>query len=112
MDEFGLSAKARVELLFDEDNNIKKVQAIEIRTWKNPDGMLERLKSLICPILEDSDMSIDENTVILRDLNINSYDVVELVCDLEEEFDIRIPDKKIKTFVTVGDIIRYIEEKK
>ena len=74
--------------------------------------MLEKLQKMIYPILENKDTIIDENTVILRDLKINSYDIVDLICDLEDEFDISIPDKKIKTFVTIGDIIKYIEENK
>lgn len=72
--------------------------------------MLERIVRHIYPILSDKDIIINESTVILKDLNINSYDIVELICTLEEEFDISVPDKKIKTFVTIGDIIKYIEE--
>lgn len=71
--------------------------------------MLEKIKKLIYPVIDNKDVIIDENTVILKDLNINSYDIVELICVLEEEFDISVPDKKIKSLVTVGDIIRYIE---
>lgn len=74
--------------------------------------MLDRLKKLIYPVLENKEIVISEDTVILRDLGINSYDIVELVCVLEDEFDIAIPDKKIKSFVTVGDIIKFIEEQK
>ncbi len=72
--------------------------------------MLERLKNLIYPIISNKEITIDENTVILKDLDINSYDIVEFICVLEEEFDISVPDKKIKSFVTIGDIIKYIEE--
>ncbi len=72
--------------------------------------MLERLKNLIYPIISNKDITIDENTVILKELDINSYDIVEFICILEEEFDISVPDKKIKSLVTIGDIIKYIEE--
>ena len=52
-DEFGIEAKARVKLLFDENNNVKDVQAIEIKTWKNPDGMIERLQNVYgCEAIE------------------------------------------------------------
>ncbi len=71
--------------------------------------MLERLNKLVHPILGDKSISLHEDTVILRDLGINSYDVVELICLVEDEFDISIPDKKIKTFITIGDLIKYIE---
>ena len=71
--------------------------------------MLEKIKELICPIVSNKDVVIDENTVILKDLDINSYDIVELICVLEDEFDVSIPDKKIKTLATIGDVIEYIE---
>ncbi len=44
--EFGLDAKATVWIDTDGENKIKGVRAIEIRTWKNPDGMTERLKEI------------------------------------------------------------------
>lgn len=72
--------------------------------------MLEKIKSLIYPVLTDKNVTIDENTVIMRDLGINSYDVVELICVLEDEFDISVPDKKIKSFITIADIMKFIEE--
>lgn len=74
--------------------------------------MLEKIKELIYPVINNKDAVIDENTVILKDLDINSYDIVELICALEDEFDVSVPDKKIKTLVTVGDIIRFIESQK
>lgn len=44
--EFGIDAEAIVEIEIDENHNIKGVEAIEIKTWKNPDGMLDRLKNI------------------------------------------------------------------
>ena len=44
--EFGLKAEALVDIDIDENHNIKGVEAIEIRTWKNPDGMVDRLKDI------------------------------------------------------------------
>ena len=46
MDEFGIEAKAMVQIETDKNHNVKAVQAIRIKTWKNPDGMIERLKSI------------------------------------------------------------------
>lgn len=46
LEEFGVEAKAVVEIDVDENRDIKGVRAIEIRTWENPDGMIERLKNI------------------------------------------------------------------
>jgi acyl carrier protein len=49
---------------------------------------------------------------IIEDLKADSLDVVELVMELEDEFDITIPDDDYEKLKTVGDAIRYIDEKK
>lgn len=46
LDEFGVEAEATVEIDVDEEHNIKGVRAIRIKTWKNPDGLEERLKDV------------------------------------------------------------------
>ena len=45
------------------------------------------------------------------DLGADSLDTVELVMALEEEFGIEIPDEDAEKIQTVGDAIRYVEEK-
>lgn len=54
-------------------------------------------------------------TTSLQDLAIDSLGMVEVVFDLEERFDIQLPDsssiaERFKTFGTPGDIIRAVEE--
>lgn len=45
-DEFNLSADVSVELGINENHSITDVHAICIKTWKNPPGMLERIKEI------------------------------------------------------------------
>lgn len=47
---------------------------------------------------------------ILLDLSDDELDFVELLMAFEEEFEIEIPDEDAEDFVTVGDIIEYIED--
>ena len=70
--------------------------------------MLEKLKEIIKEHT-GSDIDITENTVLLTDLGMSSFDLVQLVCAVEDEFDIEIPDREIKNFKTVGDVIGFIE---
>lgn len=44
--EFVIEAEALVEIDIDESHNIKGIEAIEIKTWKNPDGMVDRLRNI------------------------------------------------------------------
>ncbi len=45
------------------------------------------------------------------DLKADSLDLVELVMEFEEEFDITIPDDDYEKIKTVGDAVKYIQEK-
>ena len=51
-------------------------------------------------------------TEIEDDIGLDSLDKVELCMELEEEFDINIPDEDMDKFVTVGDIIEFVEKAK
>lgn len=72
--------------------------------------MLEKLIDIVNPFLENPSIEINENTVLLTDLGLNSFDLAELVCVIEDEFDIEIPDKMIKKLITVQDVMDCIED--
>lgn len=73
--------------------------------------MLEQIERIIREYTEDNSISINENTVLIADLGFNSLDLVNLACNVEDEFDIEIPDRAIKDFKTVGDVMAFIENK-
>ncbi len=73
--------------------------------------MLDILKKILNETAGlDKDISLGMDTIISRDLKINSLEMVSLVCAVEDEFDIEIDDKDIKSIVTIGDLITYIEK--
>ena len=62
-------------------------------------------------------LGVDEENVTMEatfvdDLAADSLDIVELVMTIEEEFDLEIPDSDAEKIVTVGDVVKYIEEHK
>ncbi len=62
-------------------------------------------------------LELDDNYVrpeheIVRDLNADSIDVIEILIELEEEFDIEISDDEGLSCVTVGDLVALVERKK
>lgn len=52
---------------------------------------------------------ITNDSILRRDLKINSYDFIQVICAIEDEFDIEIPDKDLTSLITVGDVVEYIE---
>ncbi len=54
---------------------------------------------------------ITDDTHFVNDLQSDSLDLAELVIDLEEEFDLSISDEEAQGLETVGQAIKYIEEK-
>ena len=74
--------------------------------------ILEKVKDLIADQLDVADKdSITEGSSITDDLGADSLDVVDLVLALEDEFGIEIPEDEVENIKTVGDIIKYIEDK-
>lgn len=71
--------------------------------------MLERLSKLVHNQTGDNSIEITRESVLLADLGMNSFDLVNLVCEVEDEFGVEIPDRIIGTFKTVGDVIDYIK---
>lgn len=74
--------------------------------------MLSKLQSFVLEVSEDKDLVITEESRLLTDLKLNSLDLINLVCVVEDEFDIEIPDKKLKSLVTIKDVIDFIESQK
>ena len=71
--------------------------------------MLERLTNIILQHTEEKTIVLTEDSVLLADTGMSSFDLIQMVGDVEDEFDVEIPDKALKTFKTVGDVIRFIE---
>nr|WP_305874159.1 acyl carrier protein [Helicobacter pylori] len=46
----------------------------------------------------------------VKDLGVDSLDIVELIMALEERFGIEIPDEQAEKIVNVDDVMRYIEK--
>lgn len=73
-------------------------------------SMLEKLTEIIRENTGDYNLVINENTVLIADLELSSLDLLNLVCLVEDEFDIEIPDRMVKDFKTVGDVMTFIEK--
>ena len=71
----------------------------------------DKVKKIIVDQLDVEEDKVTEAASITDDLGADSLDVVDLVMSFEEEFDIEIPDDQVEKIKTVGDIVKFIEEK-
>ena len=71
--------------------------------------MLDKVISIISEYQDIPADTIHADSHLVNDLGFTSYDVVSLIGKFEDEFDIEVPDRKIKLMKTVDDIVKFIE---
>jgi acyl carrier protein len=70
-----------------------------------------KVKELIVQQLVVSESEVVPEAKFIDDLGADSLDLVELVMALEDEYGIEIPDEDAEKIVTVGDALKYIQER-
>ena len=70
----------------------------------------ERVVEVISEQFGVSKDQVKPETSFINDLGADSLDIVEMVMELEEEFDINIPDDASEKIQTVGQAVEYIEK--
>ncbi len=73
--------------------------------------MIERLQDVFNRVTDRTDIVITKKTKLRnKEYNLSSFTVIQLMCEVEDEFDVEIPNSAIKKFKTVGDIIKFLEQ--
>ena len=73
--------------------------------------VFDKIKDIIVEQLDVEEDAVTMEASITDDLGADSLDVVHLVMSIEESFDVEIPDEEVENIKTVGDIVKYIENK-
>jgi acyl carrier protein len=71
----------------------------------------ERVIKIVCDQMGTTPDKITQETSFINDLGADSLDTVELVMELEDEFEISIPDEDAEKIQTVGAAVEYIKTK-
>lgn len=71
----------------------------------------DKVKNIIVEQLGVNADQVTTDAKFIEDLGADSLDTVELVMALEEEFGQEIPDEEAEKLQSVGDVIKYIEER-
>jgi len=73
------------------------------------DDVFERVKRIVVERLGVEEAEVTSEASFKDDLGADSLDVVELVMELEDEFDLEISDEDAEKITTVGEVVNYIQ---
>ena len=73
--------------------------------------MFEKVKMLLIEELNVDEAKITLDAELTNDLGVNSLELADLILQCEEKFNIVIEDDDLQKFITVGDVVAYLEEK-
>ncbi len=76
----------------------------------NDTNLFETIQAVIANQLNIDVSQVTPEAEFVKDLGVDSLDIVELIMALEERFGIEIPDEQAEKIVNVGDVMRYIEK--
>ena len=82
-----------------------------LTTAMSQEAIFEKVRSIVAEQLSVDAAEVKSESNFQNDLGADSLDTVELVMALEESFDIEIPDEAAEGIATVGDAVKYIQEK-
>ncbi len=71
--------------------------------------MFDKVKEILVEELQLKDEDVTLDAELVGDLGINSLELADLIMVCEEKFDIEIKDEDIRKFLTVRDIVEYLE---
>lgn len=72
--------------------------------------MYEQIKTLFIDEMQIEESKITKDAELMNDLGLNSLELAELIVHCEENFGIEIDEETAKNFVTIGDVVKYLEE--
>ena len=71
----------------------------------------DKVREIITRQLDIDPESVQMESRLIDDLKADSLDFVELIMDLEQEFDVEIPDEDLPKVQTVADIVNFLENR-
>ncbi|NCB42833.1 MAG: acyl carrier protein [Clostridia bacterium] len=72
--------------------------------------MFDKIRDIIAEQLGAEKKDITMSTNLMKDLEADSLDAVEIVMAIEDEFEIEIPDEDAEQFQLVSNLVKYVEE--
>ncbi len=74
--------------------------------------MFEEIRDQIAELLDIDSEKITEESDLITDLKADSMDIATLLLEVEEKYGIEIDEEDLDSLKSVGDIVKYISDKK
>ena len=72
--------------------------------------MFDKVKDILMDEMQVAEDLITPEAELVNDLGVNSLELADLILLCEEKFDIEINDDDIHKFITVGDVVNYLNQ--
>ena len=72
--------------------------------------MIKRIEKVFSEVTGRDDLNFTEKTRLDKNFEFTSLSFIQLICGLEDEFDIDIPNSEVKKIKTVGDVVKFLEK--
>lgn len=72
--------------------------------------MIKRIEKVFSEVTGRDDLEFTEKTRLDKNFDFTSLSFIQLICGLEDEFDIDIPNSAVKKIKTVGDVVKFLEQ--
>lgn len=72
--------------------------------------VFEKIRDIIADQLDVNPEAITMETDLMKDLEADSLDAVEIIMAIESEWDLEVPDEKAEDFKVVANIVSFVEE--
>ena len=87
-------------------------QPLRFFNAKENDMVFDKIKEIIVAQLDVEPDMVKPDTDIMKDLEADSLDAVEIILAIEEAYGIEVPDEVAEDFTLVEDIVKYVESHK
>lgn len=83
------------------------------KTTMTKEELIAKLKTIVQPYIQDEEAfkNLNEHTDFINDLKINSANLVDVILDVEDEFDIRIENDDMEKMISVKAAMEIVNEK-
>ncbi len=94
------------------DKVLKMSYNVTVKLRRKLDMVFERIKAMIKDELNVPEEKITMEAKLAEDLGADSIDAVELIMNIEDEFEVQVSDEEAQNIKTVGDIVKFVENLK